>query len=90
MAAAAKAAHGRIVLTGRTDNFIQGRPDLADTIRRLTAFAEVGADVLYAPYPADMDAVIALVKAVAPKPVNIVVRPMSGPVPLQALQQAGV
>jgi hypothetical protein len=36
---------------GRTDNFIQGRPDLDDTIRRLPAFAEVGADVLYAPYP---------------------------------------
>jgi 2-methylisocitrate lyase-like PEP mutase family enzyme len=47
--AAAKVAKGAILLTGRTDNFIQGRPDLADTIRRLTAFAEAGADVLYAP-----------------------------------------
>jgi hypothetical protein len=47
---AAKAAKGRILLTGRTDNFIQGPPDLEDTIRRLVAFAEVGADVLYAPY----------------------------------------
>ena len=54
VAAAAKVAKGRIVLTGRTDNFIQGRSDLDDTIRRLTAFAEVGADVLYAPYPANM------------------------------------
>ena len=87
---AAKAAKGRILLTGRTDNFIQGRPDLEDTIKRLVAFAEVGADVLYAPYPPDMAAVRAIVKAVAPKPVNIVVGTMSGPVPWTELQKAGV
>jgi 2-methylisocitrate lyase-like PEP mutase family enzyme len=87
---AAKAAKGRIVLTGRTDNFLQGRLDLDDTIKRLVAFAEVGADVLYAPYPPDMDAVVAIVKAVAPKPVNIVVGPSSGPVPVAELQRAGV
>src|SRR5258708_743255 len=87
---AAKAAKGRIVLTGRTDNFIQGRPDLEDTIRRLVAFADVGADVLYAPYPADMDAVRAIVNAVAPKPVNIVIGTMSGAVPWNQLQKAGV
>jgi 2-methylisocitrate lyase-like PEP mutase family enzyme len=88
--AAAKVAKGRIVLTGRTDNFIQGRPDLEDSIKRLVAFADVGADVLYAPYPPDMDAVRAIVKAVAPKPVNIVVGTMSGAVPWVELQQAGV
>jgi len=87
---AAKVAKGRIVLTGRTDNFIQGRPDLEDTIKRLVAFAEVGADVLYAPYPADMDAVRAIVAAVAPKPVNILVGTMSGTVPWAELQKAGV
>jgi 2-methylisocitrate lyase-like PEP mutase family enzyme len=87
---AAKAAKGRILLTGRTDNFLQGRPDLEDTIKRLVAFAEVGADVLYAPYPPDMDAVRAIVKAVAPKPVNIVVGTMGGAVPWSELQQAGV
>jgi 2-methylisocitrate lyase-like PEP mutase family enzyme len=87
---AAKSAKGRIVLTGRTDNFIQGRPDLDDTIKRLVAFAEVGADVLYAPYPSDMDAVRALVKAVAPKPLNIVVGTMSGALPWSELQKAGV
>ena len=87
---AAKASKGRIVLTGRTDNFIQGRPDLDDTIKRLVAFAEVGADVLYAPYPADMDAVRAIVKAVAPKPVNILVGTMSGTLPWSELQKAGV
>jgi 2-methylisocitrate lyase-like PEP mutase family enzyme len=87
---AAKVAKGRIVLTGRTDNFLQGRPDLEDTIKRLVAFAEVGADVLYAPYPSDMDAVRAIVKAVAPKPVNIVVGTMSGTLPWSELQKAGV
>ena len=87
---AAKAAKGRIVLTGRTDNFLQGRPDLDDTLKRLVAFAEVGADVLYAPYPPDMDAVRAIVKAVAPKPVNIVVGTMSGTLPWSELQSAGV
>jgi 2-methylisocitrate lyase-like PEP mutase family enzyme len=87
---AAKAAKGRIVLTGRADNFIQGRPDLEDTIKRLVAFAEVGADVLYAPYPPDMAAVERIVKAVAPKPVNIVVGTMSGALPWTELQKAGV
>jgi 2-methylisocitrate lyase-like PEP mutase family enzyme len=87
---AAKVAKGRIVLTGRTDNFIQGRPDLQDTIKRLVAFAEVGADVLYAPYPSDMDAVRAIVAAVAPKPVNILIGTMKGTVPWAELQQAGV
>lgn len=90
VAAAAEAGKGRIVLTGRSDNFLQARPDLEDTIRRLTAFAEVGADVLYAPYPADMASVAAIVKAVAPKPVNIVVGTMEGPVSVADLQDAGV
>ncbi len=53
--AAARAAQGRIVLTARADNFLCGRADLDDTIRRLTAFAEAGADVLYAPGLPDMD-----------------------------------
>ena len=90
VAAAAKAAKGRIVLTGRTDNFIQGNPDLEDTIKRLTAFAEVGADVLYAPYPANMSEVTAIVKAVAPKPVNVIVGTMEGAVSVGDLQKAGV
>ena len=88
--AAAKVAKGRIVLTGRTDNYLQGRPDLDDTIKRLVAFAEVGADVLYAPYPTDMDAVRAIVKAVAPKPVNLVVGTMQGAVPWTEMQKAGI
>jgi len=55
----------------------------------LTAFADVGADVLYAPYPPDMDAVRAIVKAVAPKPVNLLVGTMKGTVPFAELQKAG-
>jgi len=90
VAAAAKVARGRILLTGRCDNFIQGHPDLDDTIRRLTAFAEAGADVLYAPYPADMDGVRAIVRAVAPKPVNLLISPASGVVPIAELAAAGV
>jgi 2-methylisocitrate lyase-like PEP mutase family enzyme len=52
VAAAAEAAHAgpvSFVLTARAENYLHGRPDLADTIARLQAFAEAGADVLYAP-----------------------------------------
>src|SRR5947208_11442559 len=52
IAAAAEAAHGgpgRLVLTARSENFLHGRQDLGDTIARLQAFQEAGADVLYAP-----------------------------------------
>lgn len=85
--AAALAARGRILLTGRTDNFLNGRPDLDDTIRRLTAFAEAGADVLYAPGLPDMEAIHAVVRAVAPKPVNVLIGPS---VHLTELTAAGV
>lgn len=88
--AAAQVARGRIVLTGRTDNFLHGRNDLDDTIRRLCAFAEVGADVLYAPYPHDLAAVEAIVKAVAPKPVNLVVGTKSEKPTVAQLSAAGV
>lgn len=87
---AARVAKGRILLTGRTDNYLFGRPDLEDTIRRLVAFADVGADVLYAPLLPDMDAIRAVVKAVAPKPVNVLIGPGTGPVPLAELRAAGV
>ena len=90
VAAAAKVAKGRILLTGRTDNHLHGRTDLDDTIRRLTAFAEAGADVLYAPGLPSLDAIKAVVKAVAPLPVNIVMGPADGLVPLSVLEEAGV
>ncbi|RPE37280.1 2-methylisocitrate lyase-like PEP mutase family enzyme [Streptomyces sp. Ag109_O5-1] len=87
---AVAASNGRIVVTGRTDNFIQGRPDLDDTIRRLTAFAEVGADVVYAPFPPDLDALVAIVTAVAPTPVNVLVSPSDKVLTVAELQRAGV
>jgi 2-methylisocitrate lyase-like PEP mutase family enzyme len=87
---AVAAAKRRIVITGRTDNFIQGQPDLDDTIRRLTAFAEVGADVLYAPFPPDLEALTTIVAAVAPTPVNVLISPADKVLTVAELQQAGV
>ena len=62
-----------ILLTGRSEGFIVGRPDLAETIRRLGAYAEAGADCLYAPGIRDLADIASVVKAVAPKPVNVLV-----------------
>ncbi|MFI5735020.1 isocitrate lyase/phosphoenolpyruvate mutase family protein [Kribbella sp. NPDC051587] len=87
---AVQAADRRIVVTGRADNFGHGRADLDDTIRRLTAFAEAGADVLFAPYLPDADAVRAVVAAVAPKPVNVVVSPTDKVLTVTELQAIGV
>jgi 2-methylisocitrate lyase-like PEP mutase family enzyme len=62
-----------VVLTARSEGFIVGRPDLTETLRRLTAYAEAGADCLYAPgLRADAD-IATVVRAVAPKPVNVLV-----------------
>ena len=88
--AAAAAARGRIVLTGRTDNFLHDRSDLDDTIRRLSAFAEAGADVLYAPGLPSIDAITAVVRAVAPKAVNVLIGPDDGAVALAQLSAIGV
>lgn len=60
-------------LTARAENLIHGRPDLKDTIRRLEAYAEAGADVLFSPGLTTQDEIAAVVQAVAPKPVNVVV-----------------
>jgi len=62
-----------VLLTGRSEGFIAGRPDLAETIRRLIAYAEAGADCLYAPGIRSMGDIEAVVRAVAPKPVNVLV-----------------
>lgn len=77
-----------IVLTGRSEGFIVGRPDLAETIRRLTAYAEAGADCLYAPGIRSMQDIVTVVKAVAPKPVNVLVG--SDFATVQDLADAGV
>lgn len=77
------------VLTARAENYLHGNPDINDTIRRLQAFAEAGADVLYAPGLRTAEEVLAVVRAVAPKPVNVL---MSGGLQLtvQQLQDMGV
>jgi len=62
-----------VLLTGRSEGFIAGRPDLAETIRRLVAYAEAGADCLYAPGVRAMSDISAIVNAVAPRPVNVLV-----------------
>jgi 2-methylisocitrate lyase-like PEP mutase family enzyme len=62
-----------VLLTGRSEGFIRGRPDLAETIRRLTAYAEAGADCLYAPGIRTKAEIAAVIAAVAPKPVNVLV-----------------
>jgi len=62
-----------ILLTGRSEGFRVGRPDLSETIRRLAAFAVAAADYLYAPGLRTMADIRALVAAVAPKPVNVLV-----------------
>ena len=72
VAAASQALRGTgVVLTARTEGFIRGRQDLDETIRRLQAFAAAGADCLFAPGLRDEATIAAVVKAVAPKPVNV-------------------
>jgi methylisocitrate lyase len=90
-----KAARGAIDETGtgvllvaRSEGFIVGRPDLRETIRRLTAYAEAGADCLFPPGVRAIDDIKAIVNAVAPKPVNIVVG--GGWTTVEALAGAGV
>jgi 2-methylisocitrate lyase-like PEP mutase family enzyme len=78
VAAAAEAAHAfSFFLTARAENFLHGRPDLDDTIRRLQSFAKAGADVLYAPGLTSLDA-IRTVCASVPKPVNVLMG-LTGP-----------
>jgi 2-methylisocitrate lyase-like PEP mutase family enzyme len=60
-------------LTARAENFLHGRTDLDDTIRRLQAFAEAGADVVYAPGLPSLEAMQAVCSAVAPRPVNALI-----------------
>jgi 2-methylisocitrate lyase-like PEP mutase family enzyme len=67
------AAGGDTLLVGRAENYLHGRPDLADTIARLRAYAEAGADCLYAPGIKTRQDIAAVVAAVAPKPVNLLV-----------------
>lgn len=62
-----------ILLTGRSEGFLYGRPDIDETVRRLRAYAEAGADCLYAPRISTAEQIEAIVAAVAPKPVNLLI-----------------
>jgi len=75
--AARQAAGDDVVLTARAEGFLVGRPDLDDVLTRLQAFAAAGADCLYAPGLRHRDEIAAVVGAVAPKPVNVL---MSAPI----------
>jgi 2-methylisocitrate lyase-like PEP mutase family enzyme len=66
-----------VLLPARSEGFIRGRPDRAETIRRLQAFAEAGADCLFAPGLRALDDVRAIASAVAPKPLNVIGGPFA-------------
>ncbi|WP_406648549.1 isocitrate lyase/phosphoenolpyruvate mutase family protein [Aliisedimentitalea scapharcae] len=90
VAAAVEAAKGRpFLLTARAENFLWGRPDLDDTIRRLQAFCDVGADVLYAPGLPDLDAIRTVCNAVD-KPVNVVMGLQGPTYSVEELSKVGV
>jgi 2-methylisocitrate lyase-like PEP mutase family enzyme len=90
VAAAVEAAHRgpqTLVLTARAENHIRGRPDLDDTIARLQAYEEAGADVLYAPGLTSASDIVRVVEAVR-KPVNVLARP--GAPSIDELSELGV
>ncbi|MFJ9991231.1 oxaloacetate decarboxylase [Pseudomonas putida] len=77
-------------LCARAENLLHGRLDLDDTIKRLQAFAEAGADVLYAPGLRSVDEIRAVVQAVAPRPVNVLMGMAGVPLGVNQLQDLGV
>jgi 2-methylisocitrate lyase-like PEP mutase family enzyme len=62
-----------VVLTGRSEGFVAGQPDIDEAVRRLRAYAEAGADCLYAPRITTVEQITAVVEAVRPKPVNLLI-----------------
>jgi 2-methylisocitrate lyase-like PEP mutase family enzyme len=86
-AAAAAARDGGLVLTARAENYLHGNPDLADTVARLQAYQEAGADVLYAPGLTSIEDIRAVVSSVD-RPVNVLALP--GVPPVAELAAAGV
>ena len=87
--AAAREQDFPFALTARAENFIRGRPDLDDTLKRLAAFEAAGADVLYAPGLPDLDAIRTVCQAVG-KPVNVVMGLVGGDMTTAQLADAGV
>ena len=88
--AAAKSLPYPFTLTARAENLIHGRPDLRDTINRLVAFADAGADVLFAPGLKTLEEIEAVVKAVAPKPINVIMGIAGTNFSLNMLEDIGV
>jgi 2-methylisocitrate lyase-like PEP mutase family enzyme len=78
------------LLTARAENLIHGRPDLKDTLRRLEAYADAGADVLYAPGLKTREEIDAVVRAVAPRPVNVLMGLAQGGFSVDDLAKLGV
>ena len=78
------------VLTARAENLLWGRNDVEDTVRRLQAYAEVGADVLFAPGLKTASEVDCVVRAVAPRPVNVLVGLAGEGLDQGTLQRLGV
>lgn len=77
--AAHEAIHGSgVVLVGRAECFLVGVNEIDEVIRRLVAYAEAGADCLYAPGLRERDHIAAVVEAVAPKPVNLLISAPGG------------
>lgn len=87
---AARALPFPFTLTARAENFLHGRADLDDTIRRLVAFAEAGAEVLFAPGLPSLDAIRAVCAAVAPRPVNVLAGIKGMAFSVAELEAAGV
>jgi 2-methylisocitrate lyase-like PEP mutase family enzyme len=90
VAAAAEAAHAsQFLLTARAENFLHGRADLDDTIRRLQSFSKAGADVLYAPGLTSLDAIRTVCVSVS-KPVNVLMGLAGATFSVEELAAAGV
>jgi 2-methylisocitrate lyase-like PEP mutase family enzyme len=89
-AGAARALPFPFTLTARAENFLHGIPDLGDTVRRLQAFAEAGADVLFAPGLPTLEAIKTVCAAVAPHPVNVLAGIKGLAFPVRDLVEAGV
>jgi 2-methylisocitrate lyase-like PEP mutase family enzyme len=87
---AAKELPYPFTLTARAENLIHGVYDLKDTIKRLEAFADAGADVLFAPGLKTRAEIEAVVKAVAPRPVNVIMGSAGADLSLNILQEIGV
>ncbi|MFT3701752.1 MAG: isocitrate lyase/phosphoenolpyruvate mutase family protein [Agriterribacter sp.] len=89
-AAAAKTLSQPFLLTARAENFLYGRPDIQDVIKRLVAFADAGADVLFAPGLTTKEQIGMVVKAVAPKPVNVIMGLAGANFSIATLAELGV